>query len=272
MREEQLPKFNNYLHNTLVILKDEFFKHATYLQIQLANSYEYWNISKDIEYVIVAQPDWITSLAASDKEALLRIQISVGRGLIFPLDLFSAIDVVPVEYILEEKEKQYVVLQYDMWNKLPFSSKEETIKAYALLWDNWLCSAVPMNIPAHLKSFANTFSEKAGANCLAATLFAVSSQPEYQEWIIHEWVHQKTFLAGLKNASYKQTEEELHEADVVAWVNEEGVIQHAAYHIGNQLFFNKNGQTFFNPWKVIHLNELNEEWKKFSVRIYRKFA
>ena len=59
--------------------------------------------------------------------------------------------------------------------------------------------------------------------------------------------------------------------DVVAWVNEEEVIQHAAYCIDGQLFFNKNGQTFFNPWKIVHYDELKKEWEKYTPRVYRKW-
>lgn len=51
---------------------------------------------------------------------------------------------------------------------------------------------------------------------------------------------------------------------------EKFVIKHASYHIGNNLFFNKNGQTFFNPWKVTHLDQLNKEWNQYKMIVYRK--
>ncbi|WP_391115846.1 hypothetical protein [Psychrobacillus sp. L3] len=270
LREEDLLTLEDYLHEVLVIPKDEFFNLSSYSQIQLVNSYEYWRISNDIQYVIVAQPDWITNLNLEVKIALFHIQVEMGRGLILPLSLFSIPDEVPTEYLVKQKGEQYVVLQYDMWKRLSVSNKEKAIQAYALEWDSWESSEVPVNIPAHLKKYANSFSTEAGANCLAATLYAVSNHLERNDWMIHEWVHQGTFTLGLKNARYSITEEGLQEGDVVTWINDGGVIQHAAYHIGNQLYFNKNGQTFFNPWKIIHWKELNEEWNAYTYRIYRK--
>ena len=66
------------------------------------------------------------------------------------------------------------------------------------------------------------------------------------------------------------TEEHFQANDVVAWVDEEEVIQHAAYCIDGDLFFNKNGQTFFNPWKIVHGDELKKEWERYTLRVYRK--
>ncbi|WP_391201367.1 hypothetical protein [Psychrobacillus sp. L4] len=270
LREEDLLNLEEYLHDVLVIPKDEFFNHSSYSQIQLVNSYEYWRISNDIRYVIVAQPDWISSLNSEVKSVLLQIQVDMGRGLILPLSLFFEPDEVPAEYIVKEKGVQYAVLQNDMWKRLSVSNKKNAIQAYALEWDSWDSLEVPVNIPAHLKKYANSFSTEAGANCLAATLYAVSNHSERNAWMIHEWVHQGTFALGLKNAHYSITQEGLQEGDVVTWINDGGVIQHAAYHIGNQLYFNKNGQTFFNPWKIIHWKELCEEWNAYTYRIYRK--
>ncbi|MFF2753095.1 hypothetical protein ACFVR1_04975 [Psychrobacillus sp. NPDC058041] len=270
LREKELLNFVDYLHEVLVIPKDEFFNHASYLQIQLVNSYEYWGISNDIQYVILAHSGWVTTLSSETRATLFSIQVSINRGLILPLSLFSEPDEVSTEFIVKKKGEPYVVLQNNMWKKLSFSNKEKAIQAYALEWDSWESLEVPDNIPAHLKKYANSFSTDAGANCLAATLYAISNHSERNEWIINEWVHQKTFTQGLKNAQYSITDDELTVGDVVTWINAEGIIQHAAYHLGDHLFFNKNGQTFFNPWKIINWKELNEEWSAYTYRIYRK--
>jgi hypothetical protein len=77
-------------------------------------------------------------------------------------------------------------------------------------------------------------------------------------------------LNGLERANFSLVDDEIKKGDVITWVNNEGVIQHASYHIDDNLFFNKNGQTFFNPWKITHLNELNEEWCQYKMKVYRK--
>ncbi len=270
LREEDLITIGDYLQGALVIPKDEFFKHSSYTNIERMNSYEYWNISKDIHSVIVMSSDWVTNLPSHMKEHLFRLQIRVKRGLIFPLSFFSNQETIPVDHKVLENGEWQVVLQHDMWKRLPDQSKEQAIKAYALEWDDWTCSDIPINLPAHIKKYANTFSVNSGANCFAAVFYAINPDPKQQEWTIHEWMHQQTFIQGLKTSHYEKVDSELQDGDVLTWVNEEGVIQHAAYHIGNQLFFNKNGQSFFNPWKIIQWDQLKEEWERYTVQIYRK--
>ncbi|WOV88364.1 hypothetical protein QWT69_04365 [Sporosarcina oncorhynchi] len=148
--------------------------------------------------------------------------------------------------------------------------KEEIISKPYQQYDSWSGQPVPATTPSHLLPYANTFSTASGANCLAAVLYAISTCPEEEEWIIHEWVHPETFALQLKRASYNQTEEHFRANDVVVWVNEENVIQHVSYCIDGYLFFNKSGQVFTNPWKVVDWSELEQSWSHFTPVVYRK--
>ena len=272
LREEDLKTFESDFSGTLIMPRAEFSKHTSYNGIQWVNSYETWNISKEAHFVLVAKPDWITSLAHSKKKTLFHIQHKMGRGLIFPISYLTETEALPEDYIIRESEKQFVIIQKEMWLRLPGSYKEEIIVTNAQQYDEWTSTKSPVALPTHLKKYANTFSTKPGANYLAATLYAISSNPEKDEWIVHEWVHGGTFAQGLKNASYSITKDDFREADIVVWVDKEETIQHAAYCIDNHFFFNKNGQTFFNPWKVVHWDELNKEWGKYRTRVYRKLS
>lgn len=265
VKEEHLPVFEEELGQALLIPKAEFFNHASYKQIQLVNSYEYWNLAKEVEFVVVANVDWITDLALFKKEKLLRIQKKMNRGLIFPLSYFSGDSLFLDKNIVKTVEDESVVVSADLWEKLSFSTKAHLLKKYAQEWDGWVSEETPVHLSDMIKKYANTFPTEAGSNCLSATLFAISQQ----EWMIHEWIHPQTFKGMLsRNHRLVQTEE-LIEGDVVVWQTDEGQIHHASYHIGNKLFFNKNGQTFFNPWKIIRFDELQAEWRQYSLKIYR---
>lgn len=263
---QDLNVFDPYLTGALVMPRKEYFQHPSYNTIQLINSFTYWRISKTVEYVIVAPPSWITGLPKLVRRALLAIQVKVCRGLIFPLSVFSTAEVVPQEYILEDNSEQAVVIQRDMWEKLPHAIKEHVIKGYAQLWDRWTCLEIPEQTPDHIRRYANSFSVISGSNCLATALFAITEE----DWIVHEWMHPDTFEHGLKRANYVLVEDEIRETDVAVWVNADHVIVHGSYHIGNKLFFNKEGQTYFNPWKIVHLDELLNEWQPYKMRVYRK--
>ncbi|KAA0560127.1 hypothetical protein F0342_24270 [Bacillus sp. CH30_1T] len=266
VEEKTINFLAEYLSDVLVVPREEFFGHSSYKQIQLVNSYMYWNISEKVKFVIVAQSDWITKLPEQIKRKVLFNQFKVGRGLIFPLSLFSFASSLPEEYIVEENGEKSLVIQHNIWNELPYQLKENAIKAYAQLWDNWICCDVPEQTPIHIQKYANNFSPESGSNCLSATLFAITEQ----DWIVREWVHPNTFLNGLERANFSLTNDDVKKGDVVTWVNNDGIIQHATYHIDNNLFFNKNGQTFFNPWKITHWNQLNEEWCEYKIKVYRK--
>ncbi len=112
MKDEDLSYFKNYLNETLIIPRDEFFKHASYRKIQLANSYEYWNISKEIEIVLVAQSGWINKLEPKEKEKLLLLQVEVGRGLSVSTKLISDLSIIPKENIV--KKMKNFTLSFNM--------------------------------------------------------------------------------------------------------------------------------------------------------------
>ena len=266
VQEDDLDRLTEHLHEVLVVPRKEFFDHNSYKQIQYVNSYMYWSISRDVQYVIVAEPNWITKLPIQMKRALLFKQYKVGRGLVFPMSILPSSSSNPEEYIFEEEGEKLVIIQRKMWNELPFEVKEHAIQAYAQLWDDWNCYDVPEQTPEHIKKYANNFSTVQGSNCFAATLFAVTGQ----DWMIGEWVYPDTLLDGLQRAKLFEINDEIQPGDVITWVDDEENIQHASYHINNHYFFNKNGQTFFNPWKILHWDQLNEEWGQYKTKVYRK--
>lgn len=266
LQSRDISHLNLDLNQVLVIPEDEFFGHVSYKQIQLVNSYEFWKRSNEVAYVIVAHPDWVTQLPIETKKELFENQVKLGRGLILPYAIFPTGNEIPIEHILRENEEKHVVLHYAMWQRLSNKTKAHVLREYAKEWDKWFCYEPPKQIPSHLKIYANTFPSHGGSNCLSAALFAMTGQ----RWIIHEWVHPKTFVQALTNEHYVKTEDSLLEGDVVTWENSAGVIQHASYYIGNQLFFNKNGQTFFNPWKIVDFADLDEQWHHFQMNIYRQ--
>ncbi|MBK3495087.1 hypothetical protein JFL43_09500 [Viridibacillus sp. YIM B01967] len=266
LTEGDVEKLQGDLRNVLVMPITEFYGHTSYTQTEFNNSYEYWNI-KGATHVIAANPAWIVSVAEDIRAFLLRRQVEVERGMVLPVTFFSDISVVPGAYIIEDS----VVLQRRMWEELPQSNKKMIMKMVAEWWEDGVCEAIPEKLPPHLLTIANTYGTTSGANCLAAALFAVSGKGS--EWLLQEWVHQQAFLNGLKQCGYEAFEEDtqLMAGDVVAWLDDNEVIQHAAYYIGNGLFFNKQGQTIFNAWKIMKQEELIKKWPGMRMNIYRYF-
>ncbi|WGG44618.1 hypothetical protein [Rossellomorea sp. DA94] len=267
--ETNLASFKEYLSNILVVPHEEFKNHSTYKQVQLANSYEYWNLSTEVKYVLVTPPGWMNHLPAEKINELFQIQVEVNRGLIHPISDFSVDTSSIGNNVVEVNGEKYLVLHKAMWEELSYGYKEELITDIAQEWGEWTCYDVPTKTPPHLIKFANTFPSTAGSNCLSATLFAITKQ----EWIIHEWVHPQTFLQSLENEDYHLISSEGSRAgDVLTWENSDGIIQHASYCIDGHFFFNKSGQTFFNAWSIVHFDDLKEDWGHYHMKIFRNHS
>jgi len=157
-------------------IREEFFKHPSYKQIQSVNSYMYWKISSKAQFVIVAKPDWVTNLPEQKKRDIVYIQYKMNRGLILPLSLLTSASSISPEYIVEENDEKFFVIQRSIWDSLSYQIKERAILAYAQQWDDWFCIDLPEQTPIHIKKYANKFPMESGSNCLSATLFAITEQ------------------------------------------------------------------------------------------------
>ncbi len=252
------------ISDVLLMPMDEFLNHNTYKQIDYVNSYLYWNI-KNAQYVIIAEKKWIGSRSVEEQDFIFNSQLQCARGLVVPITFVDDLEKIPTNYIVNKN----LIIQREMWELLDFTIKEQILsKMVYEWWDNGDCETPPISMPDFLKPYANSFGYKQGANCLAAVLYSISKGK--QEWFIHEWVHQKTFLEKLNQYDYKEfLGDGMSEGDIVIWEDKNAIIQHAAYHIGDGLYFNKHGQTIFNPWKILREEQLYKEWDHLKLVVYR---
>lgn len=265
MADESLVALLGTYANVLIVPRAEFDVHPSYRDIRLANAYTYWTIDREAAFVLHAPPGWIATLPPAVRSELLTYQVTVGRGLVFPaadMEIDSlATSIVTVNGV------PYLILHQSAFQVMPDEMRRQLTFEYAKAWDEWTASSIPGTCPDHVRRFANTFPVTSGSNCLAATLFAVTGA----EWMATQWVHPGTFLQTLGQAGYMRTDSGLTErGDVLTFVDEAGRVQHATYCIGAGIFFNKNGQTLFNPWKLIQQHELFEAWGNYTCHTYRR--
>lgn len=250
----------------LVVPRGEYFSNSSYNQVHMINSYEYWKLSSEVEYVIVANHCWFSNLNIKNQLQLCEYQIINNRGLIIKVKESNTKGDINKQFIIERDGELFLVLTNSIWINLSHESKLMFITEYAKEWDSWEVCDFDLNLPAHLIKYANKFPLSSGGNCLSATLYCIN----LNDWILNEWVHSQTFLSVLEIENYEKVKlYDLQDNDVVVWYDKNSIIQHASFHISSQYFFNKNGQSNFNPWKIVTWSEMQIEWKDFRYEVYR---
>ncbi|MHA7584216.1 hypothetical protein ACX12E_28100 [Paenibacillus vandeheii] len=148
--------------DVLLMPKDEFYNHSTYRQVNYVNGYEYWNI-KNVDYVIIAEKEWIETIPEDKKRSLLNAQVQSKRGLVFPVTFVHDLAEIPASYLIDG----HVILQRFMWGNLDISCKEQILTTMVYeWWDKGECVKPPEWLPDFLNPYANSFASSQGANFL----------------------------------------------------------------------------------------------------------
>ena len=281
----------HFTSNTLLMLKEEFSNHTIFNNINSRNSYQVWNIHKDIQFVCVANPSLIMQWDKETRESIFRIQFEVNRGSIYEWDMIECVlEDIPSPlsktailqhvspYSFTYDSKRYISMQKSLWDNL---HKEFQYKFLLLLTKQFVYQTSLSkeqikkfeNSFPHIAPYFNSFSSVNGANCLAATLASICSEKSEAKWIITKWVHDNSFLKGLQIKQYRLKSasiDSLQPSDILVWKNEKNKVLHASFHLGGGYFFNKNGQSFFNPWQLVHIESLLNTWENERIEVYRK--
>lgn len=281
----------HFTSNTLLMPKEEFSNHTIFNNINSRNSYQVWNIHKDIQFVCVANPSLIMQWDKETRESIFRIQFEVNRGSIYEWDMIECVlEDIPSPssktailqhvspYSFTYDSKRYISMQKSLWDNL---HKEFQYKFLLLLTKQFVYQTSLSkeqikkfeNSFPHIAPYFNSFSSVNGANCLAATLASICSEKSEAKWIITKWVHDNSFLKGLQIKQYRLKSasiDSLQPSDILVWKNEKNEILHASFHVGGGYFFNKNGQSFFNPWQLVHIESLLNTWENERIEVYRK--
>lgn len=251
------PNFINKEH-CIIMPKDDFFEHSVYNTLKMNNSYHFWAISDRASYVIVADQGWFDSQTLKQQNEITKNQVTLNRGLLISIDDLKE---TPSKYIHEDK----IVLSKALFESLDHQTKKDIIIKIAQDFDEWESYIKPDHLSDHIDQIVNTFVEKEGINCFSTTLYAITNNA----FIFNQWVWSNTFLGYLKQLKYQKVESvDVNEGDVVV-VNYQKQPIHAAYALTKNLLLNKNGQTAYNPIKIVDLKYIQENFEG-EIEIYRK--
>ncbi len=223
-------KITDRLQDIIVVPKSEFKNHTIYNSIHANCCYKVWQIN--YEFVIVTQEGWYEKQTLDFQRELFKEQLQAGSNMI--------------------DRDHLITIHY--WNSLSALNQNKLISLNNEHINNY------SSINEKFEKWNSIFPNIHGGNCFAATIYGVTNN----ESLLNEWIHQDTFKSMLKRHGYQKSDE-IRPGSVLVFHNEN--FQHACYVIDNEWVFNKSGQTFWNPWHVTTIEEVQQDWRDFHMKI-----
>ncbi|MBW0765502.1 hypothetical protein [Mammaliicoccus fleurettii] len=225
------------------ITSKDSFKESSSFDIKTNNLYEFWNLN-DYNYVIQSTKGWFEQLECEIQEYIIKEQCRVNNPLFFKTNLITL----------------------NSWYQLskPFKVQffNDRIEEYQ---DNVVPLHLKVTLPDYLNSIVNTFPLHQGSNCLSTVLYAITEDLD----ILDQWIKEDSFLNTLNILGYTKSSEPSKKGDIIVYSNNKSII-HASYQVEDELFINKNGQTIFNPYKLITIADLEKNWGMYNKHVYRQ--
>ena len=118
------------------------------------------------------------------------------------------------------------------------------------------------------QNILNTYCDVSGPNCFGAVAGAISAKNHLK--MAKQWLHWKPLERYLEKTGYKKVNaHDPQSRDVFVFFRGKQAV-HAAYYLGDQLYFEKPGQDFYEPYRVEKFDKWKKEWSGTTLSIYRK--
>jgi hypothetical protein len=121
----------------------------------------------------------------------------------------------------------------------------------------------------HVKNL-NRFVKKSGPNCLATAISALSHRSSRKKMknFAKLWMGREEFWKQVKKFGYVASEKTRADAGDLMVISKDGLVVHAAYCLGQGHFFEKPGQDFYEPYRILKSPDWNREWPKCRHEIW----
>lgn len=229
-------------YEPILITSKEKFKESSLFNIKTNNLYEIWNLY-EYKYVIQAYAGWFESLSNATQNTLIDEQQKINNPLFINNKLITSFK----------------------WKTMNPDTKKEFFNTKIHDYQDNKSDEIHIKLPEHIESLVDTFPLYQGSNCLSTVLYVITKSRN----ILNQWIKGDSFLHTLRQLGYVRTDNSSTVGDVVIYFSDQAVV-HAAYQIENNFYLNKNGQTIFNPYKIISKQELEYNWGKYDKYIYRQ--
>lgn len=166
----------------------------------------------------------------------------------------------------------------DAWKKMPMNRRINVLKRW---WkQNEISNYESIDwreLPADTRKFLrdlgfdqllNRYAKKSGPNCLATAAAAALLQPS----LTKTWLHAEPFLRLLEEVKFVPVRKERPRIGDLLLFYQARKLVHAAVYLGDELYFEKPGQDFYEPYRIAKFADWKMEWPGANLEIHRKNA
>jgi hypothetical protein len=230
------------------------------LSLDIRTSYLTWSLPEGV-FVKKMHPGEFEELSYEARQRIAEIQWELGRGLVFDHEEMEEWFGEHVPPLYKGAGKKLVLFTNDFWRSLEEHQREGFLRAYSRMWvdeqPSW--KEAPSSFKhfmqreyPHLIPYLDVFPDRNGANCLAAVAFAIDASSDLYHWMQAEELDH--LMAGREEVG------NITGKEVLVWRDSEGSIIHACYVLNKKFVFNKHGQTMFNPWQLLTVEQVMGSW------------
>ncbi|WP_240189752.1 hypothetical protein [Bacillus sp. P14.5] len=253
-------------------------------------SFTTWAVSREARYFVKINAKDFRKLNEGQQKKAIKEQRLLQRGMTYTekelIQLLNGIThadevlkvLEPSTFVDEAGEEKVYMLQYYHWNSLSSQVQTKFLLNYAELWTDEQAAFENLDERTQqelkeeyhsLSSFIDFFPSKNGPNCLSAAAAGFTADIK----IIEDWMKPDRFHSLLNHYGYTPIDKAAtQKGDVLVWRDEHQRTMHACFLLNDQYSFNKHGQTMFNPWQVLPVEEVMNVWNRggFSMQLHRK--
>jgi len=286
-----------------LLSREEWVGNKELNTLDVSTALQPWSIRKEAAYVAVVSGVAFDQLSQERRERVFYEQWRLGRGQVVSLgwlqdDVLAHVSAVDRDLALslftrnlfDTPEGKMVALQQTLWVALPETVRVQLLVAvaglqvrYPSVWSDLSAEERQRitTLSPVIATHTDTFSAHNGPNCLATALAGATRNTAQAEFLLTQWIVVEPFQRGLAQRGYRKVADglfavdEVEAEDILVWSSDQDIPLHACYALGNALVFNTNGQTMFNPWQVLRVETLVEDWKHVvedggSLSVYRR--
>ncbi|NCN40938.1 C40 family peptidase [bacterium] len=165
------------------------------------------------------------------------------------------------------------------WSTLSSSEKIKTLRKWIItnevhFYEGYSFDDLPLQAQFELTKIGfedqlNRFAPFSGPNCFATVASALNGNTDRETAL--KWMHWPELEQHLTKNLFERSDSNTPQSGDVLIFSKENNPVHAAIYLGENFYFEKPGQDFYEPYRVAKLSDWQDEWEDHSLCIWKKF-